>query len=170
MVRTAKEARSEILRLYEQDPTGWHVMMGRDLKGYYDTSVVHNENLWLLKEEMVNPYESVGFALADKVEKKPSSLLPASFGFRPLPGDLLKQQPDRFDDRLAGEIIGSLMRQHPVPLSQLKSPAAVLGPFQRYEKIESAVPSRQDELDARLRMELDRLIVKSHGHLRRMYG
>ena len=85
-IKSAKQARLEIIKLYEEDPEGWHIFLSRDKKGYYNTSVVHRSDLWLIKEEIINPYEAVGYALKTTLQKDPELVDEISFGLRPLEG------------------------------------------------------------------------------------
>ena len=169
-METAEEARRQIFRRYEQDPTGWHVFSGKDQRGYHETTVLHHQDIWFLKEEFINPYEPVGFAVKERLETKPGGVPPVSFGFRPLQRDLLLQGPDKFDERLFTQMLDAALIQQPVPLSQLNSPVALQGPFLGYRGPGPLTPYRRNEVDDELGAELDPLIARKYGHLKRMYG
>jgi len=62
-LKSADVAKREIQRLYDKDPRKWHILSGRDSHGYNDLVVMHENDLWIIKEQLINPYKSVGFAL-----------------------------------------------------------------------------------------------------------
>jgi hypothetical protein len=157
-IKSAKQARLEIVRLYEEDPEGWHIFLSRDNKGYYNTSVVHRSDFWLIKEEVINPYEVVGYALKTTLQKDLGLSEEISFGLRPLQG--------RVEDV---EVVLKAMLQKPLPPSKITSPYVAEGPYIISTKLSSLAPS-QSELEKRLSAELDRLTEKRYSYLRRIYG
>jgi len=157
-IKSAKQARLEIRKLYEEDPEGWHIFLSRDKKGYYNTSVVHRSDLWLIKEELINPYEAIGYALKTTLQKDLKISDEISFGLRPLQGEV-----EDIDALL------KVMFQKPLPLSKIKSPYVAEGPYIISTKLGSLAPS-QSELESRLSAELDRLVEKRYSYLRRIYG
>ena len=80
------------------------------------------------------------------------------------------QGPDKFDERLFTQMLDAALTQQPVPLSQLNSSVALQGPFLGYKGPEPRPPYRRNEVDEKLGAELDSLITRKFGHLKRMYG
>lgn len=157
-IKSAKQARLEILKLYEEDPEGWHIFLGRDKKGYYNTSIVHRSELWLIKEELINPYETVGYAFKTALQEKPKLSEELSFGLRPI--------QSRVEDT---EALLKLLKQKPLPRSKITSPYVAEGPYIAPTHLGSLAPS-QSELEKRLSDELDRLVEKRYSYLRHIYG
>jgi len=157
-IKSAKQARLEIRKLYEEDPVGWHIFLGRDKKGYYNTSIVHRSDLWLIKEEVINPYEAIGYALKTTLQKDLEISEEISFGLRPLQSEI-----EDIDDVL------KVMLQKPLPSSKITSPYVAEGPYIISTRLGELAPS-QSELERRLSAELDRLVEKRYGYLRRIYG
>ncbi len=168
-MKTAKEARIEILKRYEESPRNWHVLTGRDPRGYYDTSVIHQEEIWFFKEEMINPYKSVGFAIKEKMGKKLDKVFPLSFGIRPLSLNNNNQKPENLDERMFKQIINSALQQKPVPISQIRNQIALQGPFLRTNNSNAGL-FKQKGVDDILRVKVDKLISKKYSHLKRIYG
>jgi hypothetical protein len=59
-VKSVEEIIAEIKISYDQDPTGWKMLRGRDCEGHYDTYIMNQKSLWQLKTEFKNPYQPVG--------------------------------------------------------------------------------------------------------------
>jgi len=158
-IKSARQAKLEILKLYEEDPEGWHIFLGRDKKGYYNTSVVHRSDFWLIKEEAINPYEAVGYALKTTLQKDPELADEISFGLRPL-----QSRVEEVD-----AVLRAMLEQKPLPPSKITSPYVAEGPYIISTRLASLAPS-QSELERRLSAELDRLVEKRYSYLRRIYG
>ena len=158
-IKSAKQARLEVLKTYEEDPQGWHIFLGRDKKGYYNTNIIHQSDLWLIKEEIINPYETVGYALKTTLQKEPK-LSEVAFGLRPVPGSL--------ED--AEAVLKLMLKQKPLPPSKIATPYVAEGPYIISTQKENFIAPSQSELESKLSAELDRLVEKRYSHLRRIYG
>ena len=62
-LKSAKDTKKEIMLNYNRDPQDWHIMVGKDNYGHTDTLITHSNELWILKEEIINPYKSLGFGI-----------------------------------------------------------------------------------------------------------
>ncbi|MFN3621690.1 MAG: hypothetical protein ACK4TI_02255, partial [Nitrososphaerales archaeon] len=154
----AKQTRLEILKLYEEDPEGWHILIGRDKKGYRNTSIIHRKELWLIKEEVINPFETVGYALKTTLKNETLPLLKdITFGLRPIQGTLEDTEM----------LLKAILEQKPLPPSEIITPYVAEGPYIFSEHL---IAPSQIELDNRLTAELDRLVERRYSYLRRIYG
>ncbi len=157
-IKSAKQTRLEILKLYEEDPEGWHILLGKDKKGYLNTSIIHREDFWLIKEEVINPFETVGYALKTTLENdKLPFLKEITFGLRPVQG--------KFED--AETLLKNILEKKPLPPSQIITPYVAEGPYIFSEHL---IAPSQIELEKRLTDELDRLVERRYSYLRRIYG
>lgn len=59
-IKSVEEIIADIKVAYDQDPTGWKMLRGRDRKGHYDTYVMNQKSLWQLKTEFKNPHQPAG--------------------------------------------------------------------------------------------------------------
>jgi hypothetical protein len=167
----APVVKREIMREYNRDPTGWHVFTKRDADRHFDTIIIHGRHVWLLKEEHVNPYETVGFGLREVLEQPMSSLPPMpTFGFRPLSGRAIARL-----QRLGPESTGTanllveLLSRKPAPLPALTGRRALEGPIVASPDELELFPA-QRSLDAKLRGELDTLLHRRYPHLGTTYA
>ncbi len=159
-IKESRQARLEILRLYEEDPQGWYILVGRDAKGYHNTSIVHREEVWVIKEEVINPYERIGYAAKTRLEEAIDFSREISFGLRPIQIDA------------AGDIdtlMGSILAQRPLPASKVDTPIVAEGPY-LLSRHATHLAKGQGRLEAELEEELERLIERRYGYLRRIYG
>ena len=59
------DSRKEIMERYNKNPKGWYVFNGRDSKGFTNTIVIRGREIWIMKDEMINPYKSIGLGIKD---------------------------------------------------------------------------------------------------------
>lgn len=165
------ELKKQIFRRYNEEPKDWYVFTSRDLRGYLDTIVVHGQDVWLIKEEQINPYESTGFGVRERVEKAEAfrASSPYPFGFRPLPQELVKEMMKAIgrgtDIR---ESIDRAMGIRPLPIHKIRSDVMMQGPILYSPKPVRITPN-QEALDAKLRLELGRLLNRKYPHLLSTY-
>ncbi len=163
----AEELKRDILRRYNQDPHEWHVLAGRDQKGYYDVVVVHGSDTWLIKEQMINPLHSIGFGVKDSSvdqEIAKTQLPHHTFGLRPLS----KQHVEKVTNALkTGQsltgLINKLLKTRPVPFDELESPMALQGPVIHNSRGIRTISENQAELDRKLRIELEKLLYRRYS-------
>jgi hypothetical protein len=163
-VKSSAEVMEEIRRLYNKNPRKWHVLMGRDSRGYTSTIVLHVDKMWIIKDEPINPYESIGCGLkVGEIDEslKPFLKNPHTFGFRPVPKKYL-------EDILEAGVIGKILNKPPVSAEKIASPA-VVGPITLPTKPIDFVSEKQRRLDRELSRELDRLIYKKRPDILRPY-
>lgn len=161
----------EIFRLYNKNPKGWYVLIKRDQKGYYDTTITHGKDVWFIKEEQINPYELVGFGVKVELEEKEvlKSIRQYQFGFRPISKKIADEFMESFnDDKNFGKIMRKIMKEKPMPIDMIKSEFIVQGPLIHSTKPIELI-SNQSEIETKLRMELDKLIYKKYPHLLTTY-
>jgi hypothetical protein len=163
-IKPADKIREEIRILYNKNPKKWHVLVGRDSKGYSCTIFLHKNEMWILKEEPLNPYESIG--CGSKLEEideslKPFLKNPYSFGFRPIPERYLDEI---LKEGISEDIIMKTLAKSPSPLGSIKSPS-IVGPITLPTKPIDFVSEKQTKLNLKLTKQLDRMILKKRPEL-----
>jgi hypothetical protein len=157
----------EISRLYDKDPQGWKVLVGRDRVGFYDILFSHRTKVWQVKEYQVNPYKFVG--LGAKLRNIPEPALGMSdypFGLRPISGDLIKELTSAMDDpRTMNEIASKLLTERTVSsIEAAQSPAILQGPIFQSNRPLDSLSSAHMKLDEKLRRELRRIVNREFRH------
>lgn len=158
-IKPSERVREEIKSLYNRNPRKWHVLVGRDSRGCTSTIFLHADKMWMLKEEPVNPYETIGCGLSiEEIDKslKPFLRDPYSFGFRPVSGESIK---DILEGDISDKAIRKILRRKPVVADKITSPA-IVGPITMPMRQIEFVSEKQRKLDAELSRELDRMIYK----------
>ena len=171
MMLPSSDIKKEIFRRYNKKPRGWHVLVRRDRRGYYDTIVVQGKDVWFIKEERVKPYELVGFGISDIVDDKDvlSSFKPYQFGFRPVPKKLEAKTIKAFsDNRNLESLISKIIGTKPVPLNKITGKLALQGPI-LYPNKPLNLLSNQDDVDLKLRTSLEKLLYKKYPYLLTTY-
>jgi hypothetical protein len=159
--------RREIARLYEKDPEGWRVLVGKDRSGFYDALISHGTEAWQVKEYQVNPYKFVG--LGSRLPSLTSGpLLPQEhpFGLRAIGIDQIKEIASLIDDpKSMSELAAKLLSRSPVSVREaVESPAVLQGPILQSPRPLEALSSSQTELDEKLRQELQHIIRRDFRH------
>lgn len=163
-VRAADKIRDEIKRLYNANPRKWHVLVGRDSKGYTSTIVLHADKMWVIKEEPLNPYESIGCGLrTEEIDEgfRPFLKDPHSFGFRPISEKYLR---DILDAGISAKAVRKVLRKAPVSTEKITSPA-IVGPVTLPMKSIDFVSEKQKKLEMELSRKLDKMIYKKRPDL-----
>lgn len=161
---SAERIRSEIMKLYNRDPRRWHVLVGRDSRGYTSTIFLYGDKMWVLKEEPLNPYESIGLGLeVEEIDESLKSFVknPYPFGFRPVSERYLR---DILEAGITERTIERMLGKKPVSTEKISSPA-IVGPVTMPTKPIEFVSKRQIDLDEKLGKELDKLIHKKRPDL-----
>ncbi|MFH1327464.1 MAG: hypothetical protein ABIH76_01225 [Candidatus Bathyarchaeota archaeon] len=165
--------RRELIRRYNANPEGWRVLVGRDPKGYYDLLVNRGSELWLMKEFQVNPYESIGFGVKEKVEendllRRIDSVQP--FGLRPLSAQQIEEMTSAMQrEETIDRIIQRVMETKPVPISTIKTPVVMQGPIIHSPENKGLISDRHGKLDLKLRGKLDDVLRRNYPYLLRQY-
>ncbi|MEJ5292999.1 MAG: hypothetical protein WHS82_05295 [Candidatus Methanosuratincola sp.] len=158
----ADEIIREIIEKYNKKPLGWK--MASDLRG--NAIVVGPDSGYRLKMMMISPSENIGFGARFEPKDVETSIATGySFGFRPLPSDLFEKM---LEGKLSGSgdrqnIIGKILESDPVPLNRIGPDAAGIlgGPFLHHPDLR-AVSKAQQELDERLRIEVEREFIRRY--------
>lgn len=166
MLDSAK-VRREIARLYDKDPQGWSVLVGRDRAGFFDVLISHGKEAWQVKEYQVNPYKFVG--LGSRIPNLPPHPLASKeypFGLRPVGLDKMKELASLIDDPKAmSELASKLLGEKPVSSSEaVESPAILQGPILHSDRALDTLSTTQTKLDEKLRRELRRIVQREFRH------
>lgn len=160
--------RREIARLYDKDPQGWNVLVGKDKAGFYDALISHGSEAWQVKEYQVNPYKFVG--LGSRLPNAPTHPLPMKdypFGLRPIGMDQMKELASLIDDdpRAISEIAAKVLTEKPVSSREaIESPAILQGPILQSNNPLEALSSAHNRLDEKLRKDLQRMVRRDYRH------
>ena len=166
-MRDSAKIRREVARLYDKDPQGWNVLVGKDRSGFFDVMISHGREAWQVKEYQVNPYKVVG--LGSRISNLPSGPLSSNehqFGLRPIGLDNVKELSNIMDDpKSMSELASRLLDQKPVSsIEAAESPAILQGPIMQSDRPLDALSTAQTKLDEKLRRELRRMVYREFRH------
>ncbi|MFQ5762972.1 MAG: hypothetical protein ACE5PO_08040 [Candidatus Bathyarchaeia archaeon] len=167
-MRTAEDVRREIVRRYDKDPADWNVFFTTDRRGYHNIITVHRGQMWLVKEEAINPYTSVGFGLRTKLDREISanSLSPYPFGLRPVQEEQAKQIIQAFEGgEKADNIITRILDSKPWPSHEIRTPTMLQGPMLQIPRGVEFLSEQHQALDLKLRRQLDQLLQRKYPHI-----
>jgi hypothetical protein len=159
--------RREVGRLYDRDPHGWSVLVGKDRSGFFDALISHGRKAWQVKEYQVNPYKFVG--LGSRLPNLPPHPLASKeypFGLRPVGVDMMKELASLIDDPKAmSDLASKLLSENPISSREaVESPAILQGPILHSNRPLEALSAAHTKLDERLRKELQRIVHKEFRH------
>lgn len=171
-MRTAGEVKREIARRYSADPGGWQVLYGRSPGGSNDLIVVHGSDVWIVKEDSVNPYESVGLGAKGRLRKgeEIESFSPYPFGLRPLSSDRIQELMARLmSGKGTRETMKQIMKIKPSSPRDIRSPVVVQGPVVYSQKPIELISDSHKELSEKLDEELQKLLYRKYPSRMGMY-
>lgn len=172
MIYTSEELKREIWNTYNRDPLDWKMLIGRDDMNFYELLVIHRDTYWLLKEEQINPFKTVGVGVKGRTKQDIVRSLPKhDFGLRPIPKDKIFAVLNLLRSGYSiNTIVEKLLSLPPMPVHEIKSPLAVYGPvFVSKEPIDF-ISSRHKKLREKLQIELEKLLNKKYPHILSAYG
>jgi hypothetical protein len=168
--------RREIARKYESDPRNWRLLWSMDKRGHYNLLAAKDSRLWWLKEELINPLLSVGCGirspLEGDLERKVFSEeeFNPSFGLRPVPEEQLKSIIMNLKMGRSPETpIQQVLNSEPRSFKELDTPILMQGPLYHVPQLADMLSDKQRELDAKLNLELERLVLKRYPQLTMSY-
>lgn len=166
-IRSSRRVKRDVMQLYDENPEGWQVRLGRDRKGFLDLLISHGNESWQVKEFQVNPYKVVGYG-ASTLTSRP--LLPDrsahQFGLRPLTEARMRELATSMDDpKTVMDIMSKLLRAKPVPTDEaMRSQAVLQGPIIQSSGELHPISEAQKELDRMLRRQLEKLVARKYRH------
>jgi hypothetical protein len=172
----SERIRREIAKKYELDPRDWRILWGVDSKGHHNYLITKDSKCWWLKEELINPYLTVGCGIRSHLESKLEDRVfsgnksAPSFGFRPVPEEQLNRiiadiALGRDPQAPIREILGS----EPRPWRELETSFLLHGPLHYAKQLTDILSEEQRQLDDKLNLELERLVHKRYPQLRMYY-
>ena len=81
-IEPSNSTKKEIMNRYNKDPKGWYIFTGRDQRGFQDTVVIQGTDIWMLKEERINPYQTIGLSMKEELPDHFSRRGFNTFGYR----------------------------------------------------------------------------------------
>ncbi len=171
-LRTAGEVKREIARRYSADPGGWQVLYGRSPGGSNDLIVVHGSDVWIVKEDPVNPYESVGLGAKGRLRKgeEIERFSPYPFGLRPLSSDRIQELMARLmSGKGTRETMKQIMKIKPSSPRDIRSPVVVQGPVVYSQKPIELISDSHKELSEKLDEQLQKLLYRKYPSRMGMY-
>ena len=165
MPKKSDDIRKEIDRKYNKNPRGWHILTGKSNDNFYNSVVLHDRDMWIIKEEFLNPFKTIG--LGDKIkigdEFKPMLKSPYSYGFRPLTDGQYRMI---MDEDFSSRMIHKILSTEPLPSDNIIS-MALEGPIISTPNIKFS--DEQEKLDIKLRKSLRKLIFNEYPELTKGY-
>jgi len=161
----ADKIKRQVSEQYDADPTDWHVIVGKDRRGHQDLLIIHGSDLWFVKEEQINPFQSVGYGVRtrfgkDEIVRKMS---PYTFGLRSLShGQAVEVLKAMNGMQNMEKIVVEIMKMSPVSSGMITGPMVVQGPVVQSIKPVALISKKQEDLELKLRNELEKLLARKY--------
>lgn len=172
MLYSADQIKKQVWEEYNKDPLDWKILVGRDNRNFYELLILHKNDYWLIKEERINPYETVGIGVKGRTKQEIVRSKPEhDFGLRPLPKDKIFLILNALKNNVPiKEIISRFLAEPPISAKELNTPFAIYGPIFTSQKPIDIISNRHQKLRDRLQMELEKLLNKKYPHILSAYG
>jgi len=164
-LKAADQVKKEIARRYSADPDGWQVLHGRNPGGSSDLIVVHGSNIWIIKENAINPYQSIGLGAKGRLEEgeEIKSFSPYPFGLRPLPSEQMQELMLRLlSGKSTRKMMEEMMKIKPSSPRDIRSPVILQGPVIYSQRPIELIGETHRELSEKLDQELEKLLYKKY--------
>jgi len=161
----AEIIRRKLIEKYNRNPWNWKIFVSTDRNSFINTLVLHDEESWLIKEYLINPFKSVG--VGARLSPPRSNIQGKfNFGFRPISDSVIKRILEENDKEKRISILNKVLSTKPMSLSNIKSNFILGGPIYYAPRsiLEEISPS-QRKLDEKLRRELNKILRKEYPHL-----
>ena len=171
-LKTADQVKKEIARRYSVDPDGWQVLYGRKPGGISDLMVVHGSDMWMIKENLVNPRRSIGLGAKGHLREgeEIKTFSPYSFGLRPLPREQMEELMLRLvSGKSTRKMMRAIMMTRPSSPKDITSPVVMQGPVVYSERPIELISETHRELSEKLDEELEKLLYKKYPSRMGMY-
>lgn len=171
-IRPAEEVKKEIIKRYNAEPEGWQISVGRSSDRYYTVIASHGSDRWIIKEQPLSPFDSVGCGVLQAIEEGEKSLRLSHypFGFRPLTESQAKTIIGAMEgERNLDKLFRKVLRTKPLPVDEIRAPAAIQGPIVYSNNMLQLLSERQRELDKMLGEELEKQLVRKYSYRMGMY-
>lgn len=163
MLKTVDLLMKEIWKRYNKDSTGWHVLVGRSSKGYYDVFVTNPKELWQIKLETIYRPNPPGLGARIEKTRESAKMLRGipNYGLRPLSKRTMAMMMSAIRRGVPpGRVLREIMGVEPKPHDEITTPWILQGPVLHSAKPLGFISNKQRELDAKLSMELESLLRK----------
>ncbi len=172
MIFPSDKIRAKILKKYDSNPKDWKVLFGKDRFGYYNMAVLHDSELWLMKEERINPFKFAGFgAKLDLDTDFFKRISPYTFGLRPISEKQIKElihtPPTNENIR---KVFSNILKTKPIPSTKVDSPVVLQGPIVSSDDSMRLISDKHKELDTRLRNALRKMLYKKYPQTMNPYS
>ncbi|WEU40859.1 MAG: hypothetical protein OdinLCB4_002790 [Candidatus Odinarchaeum yellowstonii] len=169
-MRTAESVKKEIAKKYNKDPEGWKAWVMKDPQHNINWIFRHDQNFWMIKEFVVNPYQTIGIGGRTKdnnILENPSYL---SFGLRPISERALIEILEIEDPQLrALKTAKIMMANPPLPFDRLQEDYILQGPIILSPRNLEDLSYKQRMLQRKLDTELNRLKNRTLPHILGMF-
>ncbi|MBO3802730.1 MAG: hypothetical protein JTT11_02460 [Candidatus Brockarchaeota archaeon] len=168
-LQPAEKIMEEIMKRYDKNPRGWRVYVGKGAGGYQNLLFAHDtgsgSQLFQIKQHYLSPYKTLG--LGARMEGKQLPIAESQeFGLRPVPEN---EVLELFDEKLSLKILGEILSRNPVSISDASKASSLLsGPIIHVNQPSFFISKEQEELDLRLRLELEKLLWKHYPERMRL--
>jgi len=164
MVKSSERTKREIIKAYNNDPEDWRVLVGRDTGRHLSVVISHGEELWIVKEEQINPYKSIGYGAKTYQDAELlKNISPYTFGFRPLTTNQIEELTTAMEKKKSiNEILTDLMAKKPVSFKDIASPMVIQGPVVHSPKPIDYISDKHRQLDLKLKFELEKLLHRKY--------
>lgn len=153
----------EIWKKYNEDSMGWHVLVGRSSKGYYDVFITNPKELWQIKLETIYRPNPIGLGARIGKTRESAKMLRGipNYGLRPLSKKAMAMMMSVVKRGVPPmRVLREVMSIDPKPHGEITTPWVLQGPVMHSAKPLELISDRQRKLDAKMNMELESLLRK----------
>ena len=160
--------RAKIEKDYNKNPDGWQAYVSNN-KGHIDSIFINEDNLYIIKEQIINPFKSIGLGVKRRISFDLKESNQIKFGLRPVNPKLIDNLINN-NQSGSNNFINKILKQKPSSYKNIKTPIILQGPVNYSSLNMKEIWKNEKDLDSRLRIELQKILDKKYSYITSIYS
>ena len=165
---SSEKIRAKIEKDYNRNPEGWQAYISNN-KGHVDSIFVNEDNLYIVKEQIINPFKSIGLGVKRKISFDLKESKQINFGLRPVSPKLIDNLINN-NQAESNNFVNNILKQKPSSYEDIKTPVMLQGPVNYSSTNMNKLWETEKDLDSRLRSELQKILNKKYPYISSIYS
>ena len=164
---SSDKIRAKIEKDYNKNPNGWQAYMSNN-KGHLDSIFINEDNLYIIKEQIINPFKSIGLGVKRRISFDLKESKQIDFGLRPVNPKLIDNLINNQSE--SNNLINKILKQKPSSYKNIKTPVMLQGPVNYSSPDIKEIRKNEKDIDSRLRIELQKILDRKYPYISSIYS
>ena len=164
---SSDKIRAKIEKDYNKNPNGWQAYMSNN-KGHLDSIFINEDNLYIIKEQIINPFKSIGLGVKRRISFDLKESKQIDFGLRPVNPKLIDNLINNQSE--SNNLINKILKQKHSAYKNIKTPVMLQGPVNYSSPDIKEIRKNEKDIDSRLRIELQKILDRKYPYISSIYS